>query len=60
MVFKKILGYYPEMHTLTVNASYEVNTTLYPGEEYGTISTFFQKMLEESNEIISFKKTGSK
>ena len=60
VAYKRSVTYYPEMHSLTVNSVYEQNATVFEKEEYGQLSQFFRKMIEENNNMITIKRTGKK
>ncbi|WP_161499168.1 DUF3857 domain-containing protein [Flavipsychrobacter stenotrophus] len=54
--YRKMMGYIPDIHLLTVNSSFEINATSYESEWNTTIREFFQKMIDNSNEMIAIKK----
>ncbi len=60
MVYRKSCSYYADMHTLTVNSTFNLNVTSYPADFYDPIRTFFQNMIKQDNEIITLKKTDKK
>lgn len=57
MYYKKFMGYFPEMHIFTINTSFSINNTYYDAGEYAAIRDFFKKMIDNTNEMVAFKKT---
>ena len=60
MSYLRSYNYDPTLHVLTVDASYNVNSTTYPSEYYESIRDFFQKILPLGNEMITLKKNTKK
>ncbi|WP_161499167.1 DUF3857 domain-containing protein [Flavipsychrobacter stenotrophus] len=57
LYYKKIMSYLPDLHILTINTSFNINTTTYGAEEYSSLKEFFQKMIDDTNEMLAIKKT---
>ena len=60
MTYEKIYTYFQDMHTLTVNSSFNVNTPVFPTDDYDKIRSFFQNMMKRENEIVTLKKSDKK
>jgi len=60
VVYKKLANYNEDMHSLTVNTYFTINTTKYPVDSYKTLRQFFDRTIQEENEIISLKKISDK
>ena len=60
MHYKKIMSYVPEIHLLTISSSFDINTTSYDADMYPTMKEFFQKVIDNSNEMITIKRKYSK
>ena len=56
MSYKKQMGYFPEMHTVNVNSTFAINTTSYSVENYPLLREFFQKMIDDNNQVLVFSK----
>ena len=57
--YKKNTGYFPQLHTFTISTSLLINNTTFTKDHYSDIRAFFQKVVDEDNKMIVFKKTGN-
>ncbi len=60
MSYKKMTSYVPELNMLTVNAAFNVDNTAYGTDQYEGIKTFFQKIVDDNNQMIVLKKAMKK
>lgn len=56
IVYRRMMNYTPELKTFTVNTSFAINDTWYGVENYPMLREYFQKMIEDNNQVIVFKK----
>lgn len=59
MNFTNVVNYDTAARILFVRASYTANQTLFPTSEYDNIKSFFEKMILESNKMITLKRNKS-
>ncbi len=57
MTYGKVMNYTPDLHIFTLNSTLSINVTQFSNESYGSIRDFFQKMIKENNEMLTFKRT---
>ncbi len=60
IVFKHIVDYDKTTRSLKVNTSFITTKTDYDAKEYNSMRDFFEKMIREENNIITFKKEPQK
>lgn len=56
MTYKRSVSYMPEIRTLTVAANVAVNNTYFNVADYAAIREFFQRVIEDNNQVLVFKK----
>jgi hypothetical protein len=56
MTYKRSVSYMPEIRTLTVSANVGINTTYFGVADYAAIREFFQRVIEDNNQVLVFKK----
>jgi|GEM_PF-1767469 len=49
-------AYYPAAHTYTLNASLDINNTVYSKNYFETLRGFFQQVIDDNNRMLIFKK----
>jgi hypothetical protein len=54
--YKKLIGYYPSIHSLSVNTNLNIKTTFYGIDYYPSLREFFQKMIDADNQVLVIKK----
>ena len=54
--YKKLIGYYPSIHSLSVNTNLNIKTTFYGIDYYPSLREFFQKMIDADNQALVIKK----
>ena len=57
MSYKKTISHLPDMNMITVNTVLNVNNTAYNTDKYSGIKDFFQKIVDDNNQMIVLKKT---
>ncbi len=60
ITYKRNIGYIPEQHVLTVNSVLSINNTVYETNQYVSLRSFFQKMLDDCNQLLILKKSNKK
>ena len=55
--YKKQMGFFPEMHTANINSTFAINNTSFDVEHYPVIREFFQKMIDDNNQMFVFTKS---
>ncbi len=56
MTYKSASSYIPELHTLTVSANIAINHTYFDVADYPVIREFFEKVIEDNNQVLVLKK----
>jgi len=56
MAYEKMINYNSTLRAFTVNINYEINTTTYTSDYNKSLRDFFQDMIVQNNEIVTFKK----
>jgi hypothetical protein len=57
MHYKKFTAYFPQMQTFTLSTTFAVNNTSFDKENYIGIKDFYQKVIDDENQVLVFRKS---
>jgi hypothetical protein len=57
MHYSRSEGYYEGINTIAVNVNFSISTTSYDTDYYESLRTFFQRVIEENNQVLTIRKT---
>ena len=60
MYYKKIINYVPDIHMITINNTFDISTTTYDADMYPAMRDFFQKVIDNSNQMLTIKRSDIK